>query len=434
VVTAFSLAEPELIEWPGFDGFFNACLLRRPAREFNQVNGSVAVQWVDEPTRERKLWDPKSRDRWNRIFERRPSAVRYFGREPLDDDPSPHTGGAAGWDNHRQLTAASRNALRRAAGIEMPSRNLVAGVVSGYLLLLVPLNWLLFRTLGRSGWAWVAVPVIALAATGGVVALERLNLGFSRARFEVGVVECQPDHPRAHVTRYSGLSTALGTEFRLGFDDASAIAVPQSNKRRSLSSTQEPIVDLQRLSSPTAGWPASVTLAGIRVASNSLGIVRSEAMLPAAGSFELTAFAHGNFRLANRTRWSLGQALIVGQGTFARLDSLPAGATRDVVLSPGDAQQLLLDRLRPDPSEKGAGRVDENPFLVMSVTDVEPGELRLVGWTTELLPGTQVDPAPDQTVVGNLIVAHLRYAPLPPPDWDVNLRIDVAPPKSQRAP
>ncbi|MEK6248465.1 MAG: hypothetical protein N2C12_09825, partial [Planctomycetales bacterium] len=36
VVTAFRLRERELINWPGYDGFFNNCLLRRPSRVYSK--------------------------------------------------------------------------------------------------------------------------------------------------------------------------------------------------------------------------------------------------------------------------------------------------------------------------------------------------------------------------------------------------------------
>ncbi|HWC88331.1 MAG TPA: hypothetical protein VG433_01710, partial [Pirellulales bacterium] len=42
VVTAFSLAERKLHQWPGFDAFFNACLLRRVPRIFDTVDGLVS--------------------------------------------------------------------------------------------------------------------------------------------------------------------------------------------------------------------------------------------------------------------------------------------------------------------------------------------------------------------------------------------------------
>src|SRR5262249_21854105 len=41
VVTAFRLTQRELWNWPGFDGFLNACLLRRPPRRFSDYGGGL---------------------------------------------------------------------------------------------------------------------------------------------------------------------------------------------------------------------------------------------------------------------------------------------------------------------------------------------------------------------------------------------------------
>ena len=54
-------------------------------------------------------------------------------------------------------------------------------VLIGYLFVLVPLNWLLFRVLGRVELAWAAAPVIAVVCTGLVVWLAQLDIGFARS-------------------------------------------------------------------------------------------------------------------------------------------------------------------------------------------------------------------------------------------------------------
>ena len=50
VVTAFSFSDRPVLNWGSFDSFFNACLLRRPARVFSlSSDGEVDVQWADLP-------------------------------------------------------------------------------------------------------------------------------------------------------------------------------------------------------------------------------------------------------------------------------------------------------------------------------------------------------------------------------------------------
>ena len=52
VVSAGQLADRELLNWPGFDGFLNGGLLRRPQRMFSEgPYGGTAVNWLDHPTR-----------------------------------------------------------------------------------------------------------------------------------------------------------------------------------------------------------------------------------------------------------------------------------------------------------------------------------------------------------------------------------------------
>src|SRR5262249_31135506 len=51
LVTAFHLTQKELWNWPSFDGFLNACLLRRPARQFSNYAGGLSVDWHLSPHR-----------------------------------------------------------------------------------------------------------------------------------------------------------------------------------------------------------------------------------------------------------------------------------------------------------------------------------------------------------------------------------------------
>ena len=71
VVSAFRLTGPELTGWAGFDCFFNACLLRRPARMFPTDAGSedVRFRWVDGKANSPRLDAAKM------------TAVRYFVRD-----------------------------------------------------------------------------------------------------------------------------------------------------------------------------------------------------------------------------------------------------------------------------------------------------------------------------------------------------------------
>ncbi|HEY5314330.1 MAG TPA: hypothetical protein VIK18_17485, partial [Pirellulales bacterium] len=239
VVTAFTVAQRQLHQWPGFDAFFNACLLRRMGRQFvSSTDGLSTIRWSDwKPDAPLVLPDPG-----------RTSQVRYFSRDARDP-PKPPTSptdpiyslppaesdrysddyqaaappGVAGWNDLSAVSNAARDALREAAGITVPPASFVFWALALYLTALVPVNWLVFKLIGRVEWAWAAVPVVALAGTAAVIWSAQLNIGFSRARSEVGVIELQPDCDRAHLTRYTAIYSSLGARYRLQFDDPSAV-------------------------------------------------------------------------------------------------------------------------------------------------------------------------------------------------------------------
>ena len=68
VAPAFRLTGPELTGWSGFDCFFNACLLRRPARVF----------WIDKQSGASRFWWADSGPNMPRLDAARTTAVRVF--------------------------------------------------------------------------------------------------------------------------------------------------------------------------------------------------------------------------------------------------------------------------------------------------------------------------------------------------------------------
>ena len=103
--------------------------------------------------------------------------------------------GVAAWNDFSKVSAAASQSLREAAGISVPKREFVLWMVGAYLVLIVPINWLVFRLLGRVEWAWIAVPFFAVGWGVAVIWLAQLNIGFARAETEVAVLELQPGFP-----------------------------------------------------------------------------------------------------------------------------------------------------------------------------------------------------------------------------------------------
>ncbi|RMF44382.1 MAG: hypothetical protein D6753_02710, partial [Planctomycetota bacterium] len=98
-------------------------------------------------------------------------------------------GRAAAWNDYSGLSMEALAALRKAAGVELPSRKTIIKLLVGYLICLVPLNWMVFRMLGRLEWAWIAAPLMAVAGVFVVMQVARLDIGFARRTTEIAVLE-----------------------------------------------------------------------------------------------------------------------------------------------------------------------------------------------------------------------------------------------------
>ena len=68
VVTAFSLGDRNVVNWQNFDGFFNGCLLRRPARKYKMM--STGFPQIDYPKMALKRQDARVN-----------TGLRYFSRD-----------------------------------------------------------------------------------------------------------------------------------------------------------------------------------------------------------------------------------------------------------------------------------------------------------------------------------------------------------------
>ena len=146
--------------------------------------------------------------RWEEVFDetrRHGPHADQIGtiRTGVDPQPErelrapPFAGGVGAWNDFNATASSARNALREAAGVDVPNRSFVVVCLAVYLVLLVPVNWMIFQTLGRVEWAWIAAPIIAILGTFVVVHQAQLDIGFVRSQTEIGLLELQPDHPRA---------------------------------------------------------------------------------------------------------------------------------------------------------------------------------------------------------------------------------------------
>ena len=276
--------------------------------------------------------------------------------------------GLGAWRDFGPVPGEARAALVDAGGIRVPERSFIVWVVVGYLCVLVPANWLVFRLLGRVEWAWIAAPLIAIACTVVVIQQAQVNIGFARSRNEIAVIEMQAGYARVHVTRYTALYTSLATRYEFRLDDPAGQIMP-----------------FPRVSKPgdfTMQWQQTpgdlvcrrgdgTQLSGFSVASNDVDYVHSERMADFDNTLVLREDGDRKLWVTNRAKpkepkHPLVDCQVIRRGAFDRLEMATVGR-----LDPG-ADKPLEFRLQPGHPEKTEAK--ERP------RDSEPsGELSIEG-------------------------------------------------------
>ncbi len=360
VMTSFSLNSPQIRTWRSFQSFLNGALLRKPARQFKRnENLETTFTYQNDST---TIYDPLLA-----------STVRFLGRDlgiagteaktdtvvservvasgmsfglDYQPDPAPSgnrnltdtwhyggfqeqpTAGVGGWNDFSAVAVAARKALRERAGIKPPSAEFVLKMLGGYLLVLVPLNWLIFRSIGKVEYAWAAAPIIAITGAIGVVRMASLDIGFVRSNTELGLLEVFADHPRAHLTQYSALYTSLSTRYQAELDNATSQALPFAVSKSGGRSRP----NQQPFSTVTLRRTVQNRLEDLQVQSNSTGLLHIESMLDLEGTFSRPSVG----KLTNSSMVALDAAGVIRRSNdgkrfhVAWIGELESGQTVDL--------------------------------------------------------------------------------------------------------
>ncbi len=360
VATAFSLKAPAVRSWRSFDSFLNNVLLRRPRRRFQVTGefGDVGTAFADRED----FFDPRLH-----------STLRYLSRDlrlppaladsedsnndeaterppqrSISIDDSDHwrtsgftaqaESGVAAWNDFKGVSRAARATLLDAAGIAPPSGSLVLKLLIGYLIVLVPINWAIFRLLGKVEYAWVAAPIISIIGAVVVIRMASLDLGFSRSNIHIGVLEIQPDYHRGHLTDYAALYTSLSTDYRVEMQDPSAQSLPFPPKDFPDVSSQQNISEIQLTRTNRN------LLEGLQIESNTTELLHTEQMLDVGGAIQFQRLDGMRCRVTNRSQLDLQHVAVIGNlevnGVASRymalLENLPADSAQEIELMPND--------------------------------------------------------------------------------------------------
>jgi hypothetical protein len=391
--------------------------------------------------------------------------AQEFARNTKAVKPDPP--GVAAWNDQGAASAAARQILTEAAGIEIPSADFVVKVLGIYLLVLVPLNWFVFWTMGKVEWAWVAAPLISLFGAGAVIRLAQLDIGFARSRNEVAVLEIQGGYERAHLTRYTALYTSLSSSYTLEFDEPASLAAPFPSGKQ-----DEALLAITNYTDVAFRRGSETALAGVQVSSNSTGMVHSEQVLSLGTSektvetLRLVGDETRGFSVSNTTDFAIRDI-----GVFRRVDQpasqKPTQPQIEVAyvekLDPASSAILRFEPLKTELREEDVSFESSPPIWLPQWDDAAifshrtnvtreselpsasdatgirltrlarlasdrlrllPGDVRLIGWTDQRIPGMKIRPEAPQNRTYTLVLAHLTRGSLPPPRPDRNLAED----------
>ncbi len=462
VVTAFPLREPRIYRWKYFSSFFSTGLLRRPPRTVKRNPDTRALEqaWANAfAGRER---DPRLHSNF-RILSRDlplssgganagtttlpvndPLNGLAVNNEPIQNPSqsfelnTPRNGnavkfeasqwgtGGAAWNDYSGLSIQALSSLKAAAGIELPSRKTILMLLAGYLVCLVPLNWLVFRVIGRLEYAWLAAPVLAIVGVGVVTRVARLDIGFARRTTEISLLELQGDHPRGHLTQYIALYSSLSTNYAIDFPENGSVALPLGDMSR----TRRRAAAETRNLRTNYGRSDGVTLEPLTVYSNSTEMIHAEQIVDLPGGLVLGTSSTGQAAVKNEVGLNLRGALVVrcqnpGKIETCWVGGLAADAAAELLFEPLNKETLWQNWNREPGTQlemPDNSTADESDSLwiggvlheLLRKTPLVAGQTRLFAYTDDRPGDLKVSPGEDQFDGRCVVVAHLSSPDLGP--------------------
>ncbi|MBI1389064.1 MAG: hypothetical protein GC154_11515 [bacterium] len=122
------------------------------------------------------------------------------------------------------LDSYATSYLRWSIQAELPSTTFIAMYLGLYIILVAPVNYLLFKRIGRLEWAWFTVPVWAVVFAVGVYYIGALRQQSQVAVNEISVIEARPGAGMAPAITYASVYSPVRQWYNLEF--SSPVAFP----------------------------------------------------------------------------------------------------------------------------------------------------------------------------------------------------------------
>ncbi len=230
------------------------------------------------------------------------------------------------------------NAVMRGPSLDAPGTSVIAIFLLVYLIVLVPVNYLVLKRLDRKEWAWGTIPALVLLFAAGTFAVGYAAKGGTVFVNRAAIVETTAGHREAGVAAALGLFSPHRTTYDLTLSGANlAAALP--NPGYSYNSGGE---------SPSSG-PAQIvqTSAGASLPNTPVNMWAMRAFDVRAttdlgGTIDGTLTAPGSVltgSLVNRTPYALSDCAVFYGGKWRQVGPLAAGATLALNAASGSGPQ-----------------------------------------------------------------------------------------------
>ena len=234
-------------------------------------------------------------------------------------------GGAGG---SLRLMPGLTSAVQNLPALEVPSANVLLGLIGGYILLVGPLNYLALRRLRRPGWAWGTIPALVLLFAAGTYFLALYGKGSDVLANTVRVVRLTPDTPWARVQQVVGVFVPQEGSYRVEVPGGALVASVDGGffGRRGPGGGGDAVV---RIAHTEEGTLAELE----RVGMWTLRTLWSEAVQRADGRLEHDLRVEGDRlkgTLSNGTGMALGNVWVVAGSSVHDLGALGPGAASSV--------------------------------------------------------------------------------------------------------
>lgn len=421
VMTSFPMNHTALVNWPSYSALIQNAILRKPAR---RVNLEPEFQLVYDESSSGRETDPKLTTRL-RLWAR--DLVGSSSSAPKESmaNPSSKVSSYGAWNSESFVTNTSSSYLKKLSGINVPNLSTILKWLLGYLIVLVPTNWLVFRLLGRLELAWLAAPLIAIAGVFVIARAVQLDVGFSRSQTSLQFIELHNRYPRGLLSSHHALYSSLTTNYKIVYPEGEGIVCPMPQPRQRSLLSAGGLLPYKIADEKGTGFQSFPVL------SNTIGLVQSEEVVSLTGAISWTIDQDArSFQVANDSQSIIRDVILEGSDdSGAKLRAVVG------TLEPGEQKKGTLDQpvdsdLNWDiqlPTEGKSGQdfdklaLEQNLKLIFKNYPIQHGEWIAMGWTESPLSKLQIAPSTAQTRSATLVLMHAKTAPLGPIEHDRQL-------------